>query len=74
MRQQGEDELSIGFRSALSELREGKLSKEGWELLYTRVANQLPPIEVIAFDSALRLYFTTAEVREKNFKRLSAVN
>jgi hypothetical protein len=39
-----------------------------------RVANQLPPTEVAAFGSALRLYFTTAEVREKNFDMLSAVN
>jgi ATP-dependent DNA helicase PIF1 len=39
MRQQGEDELSTRFRSALAELREGKLSREGWELLCTRVAN-----------------------------------
>lgn len=38
------------------------------------MANQLPPSEVAAFDSALRLYFTTAEVREKNFEKLSAVN
>jgi hypothetical protein len=40
MRQQGEDNVSIRFRAALSELREGKLSKESWELFCTRVANQ----------------------------------
>jgi len=74
MRQQGEDELSTRFRAALGELRESRLSRESWELLCTRVANQLPPEEVTAFDSALRLYFTTAEVRQKNFERLSAVN
>ena len=74
MRQQGEDELSTRFRLALGELRESKLSRESWELLCTRVANQLPPQEVAAFDSALRLYFTTTEVRDRNFERLSATN
>lgn len=74
MRQQGEDEVSTRFRLALGELRESRLSRESWRLLCTRVANQLPPAEVTAFDSALRLYFTTAEVQETNFRKLSAVN
>ena len=74
MRQQGEDEISTKFRLALSELRVSQLSKESWELLCTRVANQLSPDEVAAFDSALRLYFTTEEVRETNFDKLAAAN
>jgi ATP-dependent DNA helicase PIF1 len=74
MRQQGEDDVSIRFRLALSELRVSQLSKESWELLCTRVANELSPIEVATFDTALRLYFTTAEVKETNFNKLSAAN
>ena len=74
MRQQGEDEISIKFRLALSELRVSQLSKESWELLCTRIANQLSPDEVAAFDPALRLYFTTAEVKETNFGKLAATN
>ncbi|KAF7887546.1 hypothetical protein EAF00_009840 [Botryotinia globosa] len=74
MRLQGGDELSTKFRSAFSELREGRLFREGWDLLCTRVANQLPPAEVATFESALRLYFTTAEVREKNFECLSTMS
>ena len=74
MRQQGEDEISTKFRLALSELRVSQLSKESWELLCTRVANELSPDEVAAFDTALRLYFTTAEVKETNFNKLSAAN
>jgi PIF1-like helicase len=74
MRQQGEDEISTKFRLALSELRVSQLSKESWELLCTRTANQLSPDEVAAFDSALRLYFTTAEVKETNFSKLAGAN
>src|SRR5271156_2730135 len=74
MRQQGEDDVSIRFRLALSELRVSQLSKESWELLCTRVANQLSPDEVATFDSALRLYFTTEEVKKTNFDKLAAAN
>jgi hypothetical protein len=74
MRQQGEDEISTKFRLALSELRVSQLSQRSWELLCTRTANQLSPDEVAAFDSALRLYFTTAEVKETNFRKLAAAN
>ena len=48
--------------------------KESWELLCTRVANQLSPIEVATFNTALRLYFTTVEVKETNFNKLLAAN
>jgi ATP-dependent DNA helicase PIF1 len=74
MRQQGEDDISTRFRLALGELRASQLSKESWELLRTRIANDLSPTEVATFDSALRLYFTNAEVKEMNHKKLSAVN
>jgi ATP-dependent DNA helicase PIF1 len=73
MRQQGEDDISIRFRAALSELRIGKLSKESWELLCTRVENQLPPDEVSSFGNALRLYFTKDEVYHRNIQCLTAV-
>ena len=74
MRQQGEDEISITFRLALSELRVSQLSKESWELLCTRIANRLSPDEVATFDSALRLYFTTEEVRQTNLDKLASTN
>src|SRR3981081_1663269 len=74
MRQQGEDEISTKFRLALSELRVSQLSQESWELLCTRVANQLSPDEVTTFDSALRLHFNTEEVRETNCHKLAAAN
>jgi hypothetical protein len=74
MRQQGEDETAIQFRTALSELRESKLSESSWRLLCTRVQNQLSPDEVASFQSALRLYFTNDEVREYNYRQLAATN
>lgn len=74
MRQQGEDDISTRFRTALSELRSATLSQISWELLCTRTANQLSPNEIDAFNKALRLYYTTAEVRETNYNRLAATN
>jgi hypothetical protein len=74
MRQRGEDETAIQFRTALSELRESKLSQSSWELLCTRIHNQLLPDEVATFQSALRLYFTNDEVRERNYGQLAAAN
>src|SRR5467141_950873 len=75
MRQQGEDDTSIKFRDALSQLRVGQLTKESWELLYSRVRNELSLEEVASFDTALRLYYyTNAEVNETNFAHLSALN
>jgi hypothetical protein len=73
MRQRGEDERSIRFRQALGELRTSELSKESWELFCTRVANQLPPPEIDAFESALRLYFTNEEVRDENSGKMVAI-
>jgi hypothetical protein len=74
MWQQGEDNNSTRFQHALSELQESQLSQESWELLCTRIANQLSAIEVTAFDDTLRLYFTTTEVTETNYSRLAAIN
>ncbi|CAG8983615.1 hypothetical protein HYALB_00004637 [Hymenoscyphus albidus] len=74
MRQQGEDDIAVRFRAALSQLRTATLSQASWELLCTRTANQLSPDEVCGFDDALRLYYTTAEVRETNYNRLAAIN
>ncbi|KID81041.1 ATP-dependent DNA helicase PIF1 [Metarhizium guizhouense ARSEF 977] len=74
MRQQGEDDMSTRFRLALSELRVSQLSRESWQLLCSRTANQLSPTEVMAFDSALRLYFTTEEVRLTNADKLAGTN
>ena len=73
MRQQGEDERSVKFRQALSELRVSELSKESWELFCTRIANQLPPPEVVAFETALRLYFINEEVRDENSGKMIAI-
>jgi ATP-dependent DNA helicase PIF1 len=72
IRQQGEDDITVRFRTALAELRESRLSQSSWELLCTRVQNQLLPEEVTGFRSALRLYFTNEEVREHNHGRLAA--
>jgi hypothetical protein len=72
MRQQGEDDIAVRFRTALTELRESRLSQSSWELLCTRVQNQLLPDDVASFQSALRLYFTNEEVREHNYGRLAA--
>jgi ATP-dependent exoDNAse (exonuclease V) alpha subunit len=74
MWQRGEDETTIQFRMALSELRESRLSQSSWELLCTRVQNQLLPDEVASFQSALRLYFTNDEARERNYRQLVAAN
>ena len=74
MRQQGEDGTSVRFRQALSELRTSQLSEEIWRLLCTRVANQLSREEVASFDSTLRLYYTTEEVRTTNSTKLAAAN
>jgi hypothetical protein len=74
MRQQGNDPISIGFRQTLSELREDKLTREGWEFLCTRVANQLSSAELASLDDALRLYFTRAEMHETNSTNLAATN
>ena len=74
MRQQGEDNILARFWQALGKLRVSQLLKESWELLRTQIINNLSPIEVATFYSTLQLYFTNAEVKEINFKKLSAIN
>jgi ATP-dependent DNA helicase PIF1 len=74
MRQQGEDDVSVRFRQALAELRVSQLSRNSWELLCTRIANQLLLDEVAAFDTAVRLYYTVEEVKLTNYDKLAVEN
>jgi len=70
MRQDGDDEETLQFRRALEELRVYQVSQQSWQLLNTRVQNQLTLDEVESFDDALRLYFRREEVRIYNHRRL----
>jgi ATP-dependent DNA helicase PIF1 len=70
MRQDGDDEETLRFRRALEELRVYQVSQQSWQLLNTRVQNQLTHDEVESFDDALRLYFRREEVRLYNHRRL----
>ena len=70
MRQDGDDEETLRFRRALEELRVYQVSQQSWQLLNTRVRNQLTRDEVESFDDALRLYFRREEVRIYNHRRL----
>jgi PIF1-like helicase len=70
MRQDGDDEETLQFRRTLEELRVYQVSQQSWQLLNTRVQNQLNPNEVESFDDALRLYFRREEVRIYNHRRL----
>jgi hypothetical protein len=70
MRQDGDDEETLEFRRALEELRVYQVSQQSWQLLSTRVQNQLTRDEVESFDDALRLYFRREEVRIYNHRRL----
>jgi hypothetical protein len=56
----------------LTELQESRLSQSSWELLCTRVQNQLLLDDIASFQSALWLYFTNKEVCEHNYGRLAA--
>ncbi|KAK9311748.1 ATP-dependent DNA helicase [Lipomyces starkeyi] len=69
MRQNGDDEETIQFRRALEELRVDQVSQQTWQLLNTRVQNQLTLDEVESFDDALRRYFRREEVRIYNYLR-----
>lgn len=70
MRQDGDDEETLQFRHALEELRVYQVSQQSWQLLNTRVQNQLTADEIESFDDALRLYFRREEVRMYNHRRL----
>jgi len=66
--------VSIRFWQTLGELRENKLTREGWDFLCTSIANQLSSAEIKSMDGALRLYFTRAEVQETHSINLAATN
>jgi hypothetical protein len=70
MRQDGDDDETLQFRRALEELRVYQVSQQSWQLLSTRVQNQLTLDEIESFDDALRLYFRREEVRIYNHRRL----
>ncbi|KAK8912380.1 ATP-dependent DNA helicase pfh1 [Metarhizium anisopliae] len=70
MRQDGDDNETLQFRCALEELRVHQVSQQSWQLLSTRVQNELTPNEVESFKDALRLYFRREEVRVHNHQRL----
>jgi ATP-dependent DNA helicase PIF1 len=42
--------------------------------LCSQIANQLSPKKVASFDTALRVFFTTAELDACNFDKLTALN
>lgn len=71
MRQQGDDENTVRFRAALNELRASQLSQSSWELLCTRVVNQVSPSVAAEFDDALRIFYTRAQVNETNFEQVA---
>jgi hypothetical protein len=61
MRQDGDDEETLRFRRALEELRVYQVSQQSWQLLSTRVQNQLTLDEV---DPLMTRYvFTSVERR-----------
>ena len=70
MRQDGDDEKTIPFRRALEELRIYQVSQDSWQLLNSRVQNELTSDEVQSFNDALRLYFCREDVRIFNHQRL----
>ena len=74
MQQQREDKILTKFQLALGKLQVSQLLKKSQELLCTCIANQLSSDKVAAFDLALQLYFTTAEVKETNFSKLATAN
>jgi hypothetical protein len=74
MRQGGDDEESMLFREFLRQLRNNTLTKEGWQLLDTRVRHNQPPELTMPFDKALQLYFTKDEVKNYNHDRMRDCN
>lgn len=70
MRQDGDDEETLQFRRALEELRVYQVSRRSWQILNTRVQNELTITEIESFKDALRLYFRREEVWIHNHQRL----
>ncbi|KJZ69214.1 hypothetical protein HIM_11393 [Hirsutella minnesotensis 3608] len=71
-RQAGDDQA--GFRQALQELREVKLSIPSWNLLSNRVQAKLTQSEANSFRAALRVYSTKARVSEYNHEHMVHLN
>ncbi|KJZ70277.1 hypothetical protein HIM_10321 [Hirsutella minnesotensis 3608] len=71
-RQAGDDQA--GFRQALQELREVKLSIPSWDLLSNRVQAKLTQSESNGFRAALRVYATKARVNEYNYEHMVHLN
>ena len=70
MRQQGEDEESVQFRTLLEGLRHGNITDASYELLLGRVYENLAPDVRDEFRDALRIYGTRAAVHIHNLSVL----
>ena len=70
MRQQGEDNSSIQFRTLLQGLRLGEMTDENCQFLQQRVEDRLPSSVRTAFENSLRIYPTRAAVSTYNFAAL----
>lgn len=71
-RQQGADQA--GFRDALVELRQARVSVTGWELLVSRCAANLSPRMQDSFADAVRIYPTREKVRAYNHDHVVDLN
>jgi hypothetical protein len=71
-RQAGDDQR--GFREALKELRQAKVSPGAWDLLSSRCAVNLSPQEKAAFATAARIYTTREKVLTYNHEHLVGLN
>ena len=70
MRQQGEDEESVQFRTVLDGLRHGDITEAGFEFLLRRVKDSLDPNVREEFGDALRIYPTRNAVAVHNVETL----
>ncbi|SLM38641.1 P-loop containing nucleoside triphosphate hydrolase [Lasallia pustulata] len=70
MRQQGEDNGSIQFRTLLQGLRLGEMADENCQFLQQRVEDNLPLNVRTTFKDSLRIYPTRAAVCDYNFAAL----
>ncbi|EAQ86310.1 hypothetical protein CHGG_07563 [Chaetomium globosum CBS 148.51] len=71
-RQHGADQA--GFRDALVELRQARVSVTGWELLVSRCASNLSPRVQAGFANAVRIYPTREKVRSYNHDHMVDLN
>ena len=70
MRQQGEDNGSIQFRTLLQGLRLGEMADENCQFLQQRVEDNLPLNVRTTFKNSLQIYPTRAAVCDYNFAAL----